>query len=160
MSLNLGDPAPSFSLPNSEGKLVSLADFAGQWLVIFFYPRDNTPGCTTEACGFRDHYDRLQGAGVALLGINTDNEKSHQKFINKYNLPFPLLCDSDAAVATRYESYGLKKFMGKEFMGIFRKSFIIDPSGNIAKIYPKVKPANHSEEVLTDLTALQGTAAH
>ncbi|MFZ9739700.1 MAG: thioredoxin-dependent thiol peroxidase, partial [Prochlorotrichaceae cyanobacterium] len=157
MSLNIGDPAPSFSLPNSEGNPVSLADFQGQWLVIFFYPRDNTPGCTTEACGFRDHYDRLQEAGVALLGINTDNEKSHQKFISKYNLPFPLLCDSDAAVATRYESYGLKKFMGKEFMGIFRKSFIIDPSGKIAKIYPKVKPANHGEEVLADLIALQGT---
>ena len=156
MSLSIGDPAPSFTLPDSQGRSVSLSDFQGQWRVIFFYPRDNTPGCTTEACGFRDHYDRLQSAGVVLLGINTDNEKSHQKFITKYNLPFPLLCDIDATIATHYGSYGLKKFMGKEFMGIFRKSFIIDPDGKIAKIYPKVKPANHAQEVMADLIALQG----
>jgi len=154
MPLTIGDPAPDFSLTNQSGTSVSLADFRGQWLIIFFYPRDNTPGCTTEACSFRDHYDRLQSLGAAIVGINTDNEKSHQKFISKYDLPFPLLWDAEAIVSTRYESYGLKKFMGKEFMGIFRQTFIIKPDGTIAKIYRKVKPAQHGEEVLTDLIQL------
>ena len=154
MPLTIGDPAPDFSLTNQVGTSVSLADFRGQWLIIFFYPRDNTPGCTTEACSFRDHYDRLQSLGAAIVGINTDNEKSHQKFISKYDLPFPLLWDEEAIVSTRYESYGLKKFMGKEFMGIIRQTFIIKPDGTIAKIYRKVKPAQHGEEVLTDLIQL------
>ena len=154
MPLTIGDPAPDFSLTNQSGTSVSLADFRGQWLIIFFYPRDNTPGCTTEACSFRDHYDRLHSLGAAIVGINTDNEKSHQKFISKYDLPFPLLWDAEAIVSTRYESYGLKKFMGKEFMGIFRQTFIIKPDGTIAKIYRKVKPAQHAEEVLKDLIQL------
>lgn len=155
MPLTIGDPAPDFCLPDPTGQSVSLSDFSGQWLVIFFYPRDNTPGCTTEACGFRDHYDRLQTLGAAIVGINTDNEQSHQKFINKYTLPFTLLSDSDATVSTRYESYGLKKFMGKEFMGIFRQTFIVNPQGTIAKIYRKVKPSLHGQEVLADLKNLQ-----
>jgi peroxiredoxin Q/BCP len=156
MPLTIGNPAPDFCLPNQAGTSVSLSDFQGQWLILFFYPRDNTPGCTTEACSFRDQYDRLQALGAAIVGINTDNPKSHQKFISKYNLPFPLLWDEEAIVSTRYESYGLKKFMGKEFMGIFRQTFIIKPDGTIAKIYRKVKPAQHGEEVLADLIQLGG----
>ena len=154
MVLNVGDAAPDFSLPDSEGNTVTLKDFRGKWLILYFYPRDNTPGCTKEACGFRDQYRGLQEAGVALLGVSTDNAKSHQKFIAKQNLPFPLLCDEEATVATAYESYGLKKFMGKEFMGVFRQTFIINPEGQLAKIYRKVKPADHAVQTLTDLREL------
>jgi peroxiredoxin Q/BCP len=154
MTLNIGDPAPNFSLPDSQGNLISLKNFAGEWLILYFYPRDNTPGCSQEACGFRDQYDRLQMDHVAVVGISTDGQKSHQKFIKKYDLPFPLLCDEEAIVATAYESYGLKKFMGKEFMGIFRHTFLIDPTGKIALIYRKVKPANHTDQVLQDLAKL------
>ena len=154
MTLNIGDRAPEFSLPDSQGNLISLKNFAGKWLILYFYPRDNTPGCSQEACGFRDQYDRLQRDNVTVVGISTDGQKSHQKFIKKYDLPFPLLCDEEAIVATTYESYGLKKFMGKEFMGIFRHTFIIDPSGNIAVIYRKVKPGNHADEILQDLAKL------
>ena len=155
MTLKIGDRAPEFSLPDSQGDLISLHHFAGKWLILYFYPRDNTPGCSQEACGFRDQYDRLQIDNIAIVGISTDGQKSHQKFIKKYDLPFPLLCDQEAIVATAYESYGLKKFMGKEFMGVFRHTFIIDPGGNIALIYRKVKPANHTNEVLLDLAKLE-----
>ncbi len=151
MSLQPGDPAPDFSLPDAEGRLVRLADLKGQRVVLYFYPRDNTPGCTQEACGFRDIYPALQGNAVVVLGISTDDAKSHGKFAAKHNLPFPLLCDTDAAVATAYGSYGLKKFMGKEFMGVFRQTFVIGPDGTVEKIYRKVKPAEHPAQILEDL---------
>ena len=154
MPLTVGDPAPAFSLPDAQGNLIGLADFQGKVVVLYFYPRDNTPGCTKEACAFRDAYPDFEGQDVVVLGVSMDDAKSHAKFTTKYDLPFPLLIDADAAVATAYYSYGLKKFMGKEFMGIFRKTFVIDPQGAIAKIYPKVKPETHAAEILADLAEL------
>ena len=118
MTLNIGDPAPDFSLPDAEGAVVQLADLKGKRVVLYFYPRDNTPGCTKEACGFRDAYDEYQGKDIVVLGVSTDDAKAHAKFIKKYELPFPLLIDEEGQVATTYGSYGLKKFMGKEYMGI------------------------------------------
>ncbi|WP_448570194.1 thioredoxin-dependent thiol peroxidase [Trichothermofontia sp.] len=151
MTLSIGDPAPDFALPDATGKIVRLADFRGQTVVVYFYPRDNTSGCTKEACGFRDAYPEFQGREVVVLGISTDDAKAHQKFINKYQLPFPLLCDEGGKVATAYGSYGLKKFMGKEYMGVFRHTFVIAPDGTIAQIYRKVKPDTHATEVLQGL---------
>jgi len=151
MNLEIGSLAPEFSLPDAQGNLIRLADFLGQRVVLYFYPRDNTPGCTKEACGFRDVYSEYQTAQVAVLGISTDDAKAHQKFITKYQLPFPLLCDTDAQVATAYGSYGLKKFMGKEFMGVHRQTFLIGADGRIEKIYRKVKPESHPGEILADL---------
>jgi len=156
MTLSPGDPAPEFSLPDGEGNTVNLSDFRGKRVVLYFYPRDNTPGCTKEACGFRDAYSDYQSNDVVVLGISTDDAKSHTKFTTKYSLPFPLLSDAGGQVAATYDSYGLKKFMGKEYMGISRNTFIIDPDGKIEKIYRKVKPEAHATEVLADLASLSG----
>lgn len=158
MTLNVGDPAPGFELPDAEGKTVKLQDLKGKWVVLYFYPRDNTPGCTKEACGFRDAYSEYQNSDVVVLGVSTDDAKSHTKFATKYDLPFPLLVDEGGAIASEYGSYGLKKFMGKEYMGISRSTFIIDPDGKLAKIYRKVKPEPHAEEVLKDIAELSGDA--
>lgn len=155
MNLNLGDAAPDFSLSDATGQIYTLADLRGQYVVLYFYPRDNTPGCTKEACGFRDRQAQFKALGAIVLGVSTDDAKSHTKFITKHNLTFPLLCDPEGTVATAYESYGPKKFMGREFIGVFRRTVIIDPAGKIAKIYPKVKPEPHPEEVLQDLQALR-----
>lgn len=151
MALKVGDPAPDFSLPDANGKIFKLADLKGQRVVLYFYPRDNTPGCTKEACAFRDSYAEFQDREVVVLGISTDDAKSHEKFATKYNLPFPLLIDAGGTVAAAYDSYGLKKFMGKEYMGITRNTFVIDPDGRIEKIYKKVKPETHVEEILANL---------
>ncbi|NJK38576.1 MAG: thioredoxin-dependent thiol peroxidase [Oscillatoriales cyanobacterium SM2_3_0] len=153
MTLNLGDLAPDFTLPDADGNPVSLSDFQGKTVVLYFYPRDNTPGCTKEACGFRDRHPDYQAQNVVVLGISTDDAKSHTKFVTKYQLPFPLLTDAGGKVAESYGSYGLKKFMGKEYMGISRHTFIIDPEGRIQKIYRKVKPEPHANEVLQELMA-------
>jgi thioredoxin-dependent peroxiredoxin len=153
MSLQPGDPAPDFSLLDADGNPVNLSDFRGKRVVLYFYPRDNTPGCIKEACGFKENYAALQEQDVVVLGVSTDDAKSHNKFITKYELPFPLLCDTDAEVSTAYESYGLKKFMGKEFMGIKRQTFVIDPDGKLERIYQKVKPGEHASQVLQDLGA-------
>lgn len=153
MTLTVGDPAPEFTLPDADGQPVSLADFRGQQVVLYFYPRDNTPGCTTEACGFRDRYADYQAANAVILGVSTDDAKSHTKFIAKHQLPFPLLVDEGGVVATQYGSYGLKKFMGKEYMGIHRSTFVIAPDGTIAQIYRKVKPADHADALLATLTS-------
>ncbi|HEY9645089.1 MAG TPA: thioredoxin-dependent thiol peroxidase [Chroococcidiopsis sp.] len=153
MALQLGDDAPDFSLPDGNGEIVSLSALRGQRVVLYFYPRDNTPGCNKEACGFRDHYEGYQANEVVVLGISTDDAASHTKFAKKFNLPFPLLTDADGQVSAIYDSYGLKKFMGKEYMGISRNTFVIDPDGKIEKIYRKVKPENHAAEVLAELTA-------
>ncbi|NJN57900.1 MAG: thioredoxin-dependent thiol peroxidase [Leptolyngbyaceae cyanobacterium SL_5_9] len=154
MTLSPGDPAPEFSLPDGDGNTVSLSDFRGKRVVLYFYPRDNTPGCTKEACSFRDAYADYQSNDVVVLGISTDDAKSHTKFTAKYNLPFPLLSDADGQIADTYDSYGMKKFMGKEYMGISRNTFIIGTDGKIEKIYRKVKPENHATEILKDLSGL------
>jgi len=151
ITLNPGDLAPEFILPDAEGNLVRLSDFRGKRVVLYFYPRDNTPGCTKEACGFRDVYREYQENNIIILGVSTDNPVSHRKFVNKYQLPFPLLVDDGGKVATQYGSYGLKKFMGKEFMGVFRHTFVIDGEGRIQTIYRKVKPETHSREILQTL---------
>jgi thioredoxin-dependent peroxiredoxin len=154
MALKPGDAAPDFSLPDADGNMVRLADLRGQWVVLYFYPRDNTPGCTKEACGFRDAYEEYQARDVVVLGVSTDDAKAHTKFSTKFGLPFPLLTDADGQVATAYESYGLKKFMGKEYLGISRNTFVIDPDGKIAKVYLKVKPEPHAADLLADLVNL------
>lgn len=151
MALKPGDPAPEFSLPDANGHLVNLSDFQGKRVVLYFYPRDNTLGCTKEACGFRDAHPEYQDQDIVVLGVSTDDAKSHSKFVQKFDLPFPLLSDADAQVATAYESYGLKKFMGKEYMGISRNTFVIGPDGKIEKIYSKVKPENHANDILNYL---------
>ncbi|MFZ4639415.1 MAG: thioredoxin-dependent thiol peroxidase [Nodosilinea sp.] len=154
MALSPGDAAPDFSLPDAEGNLYHLGDLKGKRVVLYFYPRDNTPGCTKEACGFRDAYGAYQERDAIVLGVSTDDAKSHGKFIAKHTLPFPLLVDRDGEVATRYGVYGLKKFMGKEYMGITRSTFIIGPDSKVEKIYLKVKPETHADTVLADLDNL------
>jgi peroxiredoxin Q/BCP len=151
MTLQIGDIAPDFTLADANGNPVSLSDFRGSRVILYFYPRDNTPGCTKEACSFRDAYPDYQSHNIVILGVSTDDGKSHQKFIRKHQLPFPLLCDPDGTVGTLYGSYGLKKFMGKEYMGVYRHTFAIAPDGKIEKIYRKVKPDNHGAEILPEL---------
>jgi peroxiredoxin Q/BCP len=151
MTLNVGDRAPEFSLPDTHGNTVTLSSLKGQRVVLYFYPRDNTPGCTKEACGFRDNYAQFQAKNTVILGVSTDDAKSHLKFVEKFDLPFPLLCDVDAEVATAYESYGKKQMMGKEYMGIFRNTFVIDTEGNIEKIYLAVKAEAHPVQVLSEI---------
>ncbi|WP_299486028.1 thioredoxin-dependent thiol peroxidase [Acaryochloris sp. IP29b_bin.137] len=153
MTLEVGEDAPGFILPDANGKQVDLQGFRGQWVVLYFYPRDNTPGCTKEACGFRDLYTHYEDKQVVILGISGDDGKSHQKFIDKQSLPFILLSDLDLSVAKAYQAYGPKKFMGKEYEGIYRHTFLIDPDGKFAKIYRKVKPAQHASDVLSDLNS-------
>jgi peroxiredoxin Q/BCP len=131
---------------------VQLADLTGKRVVLYFYPRDNTPGCTKEACSFRDAYTEFQARNIVVLGVSTDDAKAHTKFTTKYQLPFPLLTDEEGKVAAAYDSYGLKKLMGKEYMGISRKTFVIGPDRRIEKIYQKVKPDAHATEILQDLT--------
>jgi thioredoxin-dependent peroxiredoxin len=155
MSIQTGITAPHFTLKNAEGQSLSLSNFLGQWVVLYFYPRDNTPGCNKEACGFRDRYEGFQEQNIQVLGVSADDASSHQKFVKKFNLPFPLLCDPDGLVAKTYESYGPKKFMGKEYEGIYRQTFVIDPTGQIVKIYRKVKPEPHAAELLEDITNFQ-----
>jgi peroxiredoxin Q/BCP len=152
MTLSVGDLAPDFTLPDGEGNLMQLSALRGQRVVLYFYPRDNTPGCTKEACGFRDHHAEFQAANTVILGISADDAKAHQKFTQKFSLPFPLLCDLDGSVATAYESYGPKKFMGKEYIGVFRQTFVIGVDGRIEQIYRKVKPEIHPAQVLADLS--------
>jgi thioredoxin-dependent peroxiredoxin len=151
MPLKIGDPAPDFSVLNEKGETVSLKDWRGKWVILYFYPKDDTPGCTKEACAFRDNFDRFTSKNAVILGVSLNDEKAHNKFIQKYSLPFSLLIDADTQLSTAYESYGLKKFMGKEYMGITRNSFLIDPEGKIAKIYLKVKPETHPEQILQDI---------
>ena len=152
MALQIGDPAPDFTLPDQDGQPVALKDLRGQRVVIYFYPKDDTPGCTKEACIFRDQWDSFKGHGIKVLGISKDNAKSHAKFIDKYTLPFTLLSDSEPCpVAESYESYGLKKFMGREYMGMMRHTFVIDAEGKLEKIYKKVKAATMADDILKDL---------
>ena len=159
MTVAPGDIAPDFSMPDAAGNTVTLSDLKGQRVVLFFYPRDNTPGCTKEACAFRDAYSDLQAKDVAVFGVSTDSAKSHAKFAAKHDLPFPLLVDEAGEVGTRYGCYGLKKMYGKEYMGITRSSFIIGPDGVLEKVYRKVKPEPHVAEVVADIDELTGAAS-
>ncbi len=151
MTLQIGDIAPDFTLADANGNSVSLSDFRGSRVILYFYPRDNTPGCTKEACSFRDTYPDYQSHNIVILGVSNDDAKSHQKFIRKHQLPFPLLCDLEGTVATLYGSYGFQKFMGKEYMGVYRHTFAIAPDGKIEKIYRKVKPETHGADILQEL---------
>ena len=152
MALQVGDVAPAFSLPDQNGSIVELSQFHGQRVVIYFYPKDDTPGCTKEACNFRDQWARFEQHNIAVLGISKDGAGSHSKFIDKYSLPFTLLTDGEPCpVAESYGSYGLKKFMGKEYMGMMRHTFVVDPEGRIEKAYLKVKAETMADDILTDL---------
>ena len=148
-------PAPEFTLPDQDGKMHSLADYRGTWVLLYFYPKDDTPGCTKEACAIRDNFPDFKKLKMAVLGVSTDSVKSHKKFEEKYGLPFTLLADEDKEVVKLYGVWGKKKFAGNEYEGTFRTSFLIDPDGNIAKIYENVKPEKHTEEILTDLKEAQ-----
>jgi thioredoxin-dependent peroxiredoxin len=151
MGLAVGDVAPEFVLMDAAGVPIALSSLRGMWVVLYFYPRDNTPGCTKEACAFRDLNAEFVAKNAVIYGVSLDNEKAHNKFITKHDLPFQLLIDADGAISTQYESYGLKKFMGKEYLGISRNTFLISPEGTIAKIYKKVKPEIHPASVLEDI---------
>jgi thioredoxin-dependent peroxiredoxin len=148
--------APDFSLQDQDGKTHSLSDYRGKWVVLYFYPKDDTPGCTTEACNFRDARDVIAELGNAVvIGISKDTVKAHKKFADKYGLNFTLLADPEHTTIEAYNAWKLKKFMGREYMGIERSTVIIDPEGKIAKEYPKVDPAKHAAEIITDLKQLQ-----
>jgi len=140
--------APEFTLLDETGINRSLQDYKGKWVVLYFYPKDDTPGCTTEACNFRDDYSAYEKAGVTILGVSKDSPKSHAKFKAKYQLPFTLLADEEHKVAELYGVWGRKKYMGKEYDGMFRTTYLIDPEGKIIKVFENVKPADHSAEVL------------
>ena len=152
--LKQGDKAINFSLMDSEGKLVNLSDFKNKKVVVYFYPKDDTPGCTKEACGFRDIYDYILAEGAVVIGISPDDKDSHLRFKGKYNLPFYLLSDPGHKVAESYGAWGEKKLYGKAYMGIIRSTFIIDGDGMIAKAFPKVTPDGHGDEVLNALQAI------
>lgn len=146
--LKEGDAAANFSGTLSNGKPVSLADYAGKKLVIYFYPKDDTPGCTAEACSLRDGYSELREKGYEILGVSPDGVAKHQKFINKYELPFDLLADEDKSVLQAFGAWGPKKFMGRNYDGVHRFTFVIDEAGKIAKIITKVKTTDHAAQVL------------
>jgi peroxiredoxin Q/BCP len=151
MPIPAGIPAPEFTLQDDTGQSRSLSDYRGQPLVLYFYPKDDTPGCTTEACNFRDDYSAYQQAGVTILGVSPDTVNSHVKFKAKFGLPFPLLADVDHKVCELYGVWGRKKMMGREYDGVFRTTFIIDSQGKVARVFENVKPAEHSTEVLAAL---------
>lgn len=155
MPISAGGPAPDFTLPDQDGRDHSLSDYQGRPVVLYFYPKDDTPGCTKEACGFRDDYSAYQEAGVTILGVSPDNSKSHTKFINKFDLPFTLLADTDRKVVKLYDVWGLKKQFGREFEGVLRTTFLIGGDGEIVKVFEKVRPANHSAEILAALEEME-----
>ena len=146
-----GDKAPAFTAETSGGGKVSLGDFAGKNVILYFYPKDDTPGCTKEACSFRDNYQKFLDAGAIVLGVSTDPVKSHDKFVKKFNLPFVLLADPDKKIVEAYGVWGQKTFMGRKYMGTHRVTFLIGPDQRIKKIWPQVKPEEHAAEVLEAL---------
>jgi peroxiredoxin Q/BCP len=150
----VGQKAPEFTLPDQDGIDHSLSDYKGKWVLLYFYPKDNTPGCTIEACTIRDQFKDFKKIDAVVLGVSTDSVKSHKKFADGFNLPFTLLADENKEVVGKYGVFGEKKMMGKTYMGTKRSSFLIDPSGKVAKVYEKVKPETHAEEVLADLKKL------
>ena len=153
MPLPTGIPAPEFELLDDSNTLRKLSDFRGKNVVLYFYPADDTPGCTKEACNFRDDYSAYERAGVVILGVSPDSVASHVKFKKKFMLPFPLLADEGHKICEAYQVWGPKKFMGKSFEGVLRTTFLIDGNGNIARVFEQVRPAEHSDEVLSELGA-------
>jgi peroxiredoxin Q/BCP len=149
--LTIHQKAPTFSLSDQNDSVHTLEQYLGKKVLLYFYPKDDTPGCTTEACNFRDNYEELTKLGLVVLGVSKDTTKSHKKFVEKYKLPFPLLSDEDTSVCQAYGVWGMKKFMGREYLGITRASFLIDEQGNIEKIYEEVKPKEHTQEVVADI---------
>jgi thioredoxin-dependent peroxiredoxin len=154
MKVKAGEKAPGFVLPDQEGRVHKLADYKGQWVLVYFYPKDDTTGCTREACAIRDEWPNFEKADLKVFGISADSPKSHAKFAEKYELPFTLLADENKEVIHAYGVWGPKSFMGNHYEGIFRQSVLIDPKGKVAKVYEKVKPAEHAKEVLADLKNL------
>ncbi|HZR94183.1 MAG TPA: thioredoxin-dependent thiol peroxidase [Gaiellaceae bacterium] len=151
MAVREGAPAPDFTLTDDRGETVTLSELRGKPVVLYFYPKDDTPGCTTQACGIRDAYGEFERAGAVVLGISPDDEASHEKFRRKYELPFTLLADPDHAVADKYGVWGEKKYMGRTYMGVNRSTFVIDGDGNVKKVMRNVKPATHADDVLAAL---------
>ena len=151
LTLKEGDAAPAFTASTNGGGRVSLADFQGRNVILYFYPRDDTPGCTKEACAFRDHFAEFRKKGAVVLGVSPDSVKSHDKFVAKFKLPFTLLADEDKKIVQAYGVWGEKRFMGRKYLGVHRVTFLIGPDGVIRKIWPKVKPGEHAEEVLAAL---------
>lgn len=151
-----GDKAPAFTLDDPDGKAVSLADFQGRTVVLYFYPKDDTPGCTVEACSFRDAFDRIEGVDAVVLGVSPDDAASHRRFSTKYGLPFTLLSDPEHAAAEAYGAWGEKNNYGKKYFGILRSTFLIGPDGTVRKVFAKVKPEGHSQEVYEALLTLKG----
>jgi len=151
----LGKPAPYFTLPDQDGKNHSLAQYRGQWVLLYFYPKDDTTGCTKEACAIRDTLPDFKGLSCVVLGVSADTVESHKKFAEKYGLPFTLLADPERKMIENYHVWALKKMMGREFMGILRTSYLIDPEGKVAKVYEKVDPESHAAQVLADLAELK-----
>jgi peroxiredoxin Q/BCP len=151
MPIPAGIEAPDFTLQDETGAEQTLSEFRGAPVVLYFYPKDDTPGCTTEACNFRDDYSAYQQAGVRIVGVSPDSPKSHAKFKAKFNLPFSLLADVDHQVCEQYGVWGPKKLMGREYEGVYRTTFLIDKDGKVARVYENVKPADHSAEILDTL---------
>src|SRR5579863_805734 len=148
-----GQPAPDFTARTAAGETISLADLRGKFVALFFYPKDNTPGCTIEACSFRDSFGELTRRGVVVLGVSADSAKSHQKFTDNFKLPFPLLLDEEKTIARAYGAWGEKSFLGKKYMGMRRMTFLIGPNGKLVKAWAKVKPLGHATEVLAAVEA-------
>jgi peroxiredoxin Q/BCP len=143
-----------FNLPDQDGKCHKLSDYKGKWVVLYFYPKDDTPGCTKEACNFRDSFHELQKLDVQILGVSKDSVASHKKFAEKYHLNFPILSDEKHEVIEKYKAWGVKKFIGREFEGIIRKTYLIDPKGEVKKVYEKVNPLIHASEIIKDLNGI------
>lgn len=148
ITLKPGDKAPDFTSKDQNGNPIKLSDYKGKKVVLYFYPKDNTPGCTAESCNLRDNYQALQKQGYEVLGVSSDGEKSHQKFIDKYELPFKLIADEDKSVHKAYGTWDMKKFMGKEYMGTLRTTFVIDGEGKIEEVIEKVKTKDHTAQIL------------
>jgi peroxiredoxin Q/BCP len=148
-----GQPAPDFELPTDSGETIKLSDLRGKPVVLYFYPKDNTPGCTTQACGIRDAYGEFERAGAVVLGVSPDDERSHVKFKDKYELPFTLLADTEHSVAEQYGVWGEKSFAGKKYMGVNRSTFVIDADGMVKRVLRDVKPKEHADDVLEALGA-------
>ncbi len=150
-----GTQAPNFTAVDQTETTHTLSQYKGKWVMLYFYPKDDTPGCTQEACSIRDVWQEFTEKGITVLGVSADSVTKHKKFAEKYDLPFPLLADEDKKIIKSYEALGMKKMFGRAYEGIFRITYLISPDGTIAKIYPKVNPKNHADEILKDIDALQ-----